>query len=428
MDANRSVQDEQSPVVLVCPLDWGLGHATRCVPLIRAFLEEGARVIVAADGDALAFLRQSFPGRVEFRVLPGRSVVYPRNTKRLSLVLGLLRQLPGLLLSVKREHARLRMLIRETGARFVISDNRYGLFSDLATCVFIGHQLYLRVPGPLSWAGVLANRLNHWLINRFDHCWIPDLPGSDNLSGALSHPAGYRKPLKIKKIRYIGPLSRFTGPGADEMVCPLPEGFPSSFYLAMLSGPEPQRSLLEDELNAQFATLDHAVVVLRGVVHDREVRSPRDPAPPGDQASRKDSPTPGEAPSTNGKAPPTNGKALPILRFDHLGDGPMAWLIRHARLVICRPGYSTLMDLAVFGKKAVVVPTPGQTEQEYLGERMGEKGWVCCVPQTGFSLAVQVQQAEGLAGIPRHSGSEASLPRLRSIGLGHCGRNHNDKI
>lgn len=394
MDPGISLQNNQPPLVLVCPLDWGLGHATRSVPLIRAFLSAGARVIVAADGDALAFLKQSFPHGVGFRILPGKAVVYPRSSKRLSLVVRLIRQLPGLLVSVKREHAHLRKLIRETGARFVVSDNRYGLYSDLATCVFVGHQVHLRAPGALRWAGFMANGLNHWLISRFRHCWVPDFAGPDNLSGELAHRARGRKPQTLKNLRYIGPLSRFAGLAANETVCPLPEGFPPSFYLVMLSGPEPLRSLLEEELNRQFARLNHAVVVLRGVVgqggaprsknvalrHNADVRQSQDP-----QA---------------------------VIRFDHLGDEPMAWLIRHARLVICRSGYSTLMDLAVFGKKALVIPTPGQTEQEYLGLRMEKKGWVCCVPQSGFSLHVQVKKAESLPGIPRQAGSEKMLEEL----------------
>ncbi len=402
MDPGTSLQNNQPPLVLVCPLDWGLGHASRSVPLIRAFLGAGARVIVAADGDALDFLRQCFPDGVGFRVLPGKPVVYPRNTKRLSLVVKLIRQLPGLLGSVKREHTHLQKLIRETGARFVVSDNRYGLYSDLATCVFLGHQVHLRAPGGLRWAEWLVNELNYWLISRFRYCWVPDFAGPDNLSGELSHRSTGRKPRILKNLRYIGPLSRFAGLPANE-TSPLPDGFPPSFYLVMLSGPEPQRSLLEGELNRQFATLDQAVVVLRGVVGEggasqrknevlSDVRRLSDMRRLSDVRRLHASP--------------------PIIRFDHLGDGPMDWLIRHARLVICRPGYSTLMDLAVFGKKALVIPTPGQTEQEYLGQRMKEMGWVCCVSQSGLSLAAQVEKAERLSGIPRHAGSEKMLQEL----------------
>ena len=389
----KPLQNDQSPLVLVCPLDWGLGHASRSVPLIRAFLSAGARVIVAADGDVLDFLRQSFRDGVGFRVLPGKAVVYPRNTKRLSLVVKLTRQLPGLLGSVKREHSHLQKLIRETGARFVVSDNRYGLYSDLASCVFVGHQVHLRAPGGLRWAEFLANGLNHWLISRFRHCWVPDFAGPDNLSGELSHRSGGRRPGTLKNLRYIGPLSRFARLSASQ-TSPLPDGFPPSFYLVMLSGPEPLRSLLEEELNRQFATLGQAVVVLRGVVGE------------GGAPQRKSEVLKHNADVRQLQGPP------PIIRFDHLADEPMAWLIRHARLVICRPGYSTLMDLAVFGKKAVVIPTPGQTEQEYLGARMKKKGWVCCVSQSELSLAAQVEKAESLSGIPRHAGSEKMLEEL----------------
>lgn len=401
--------DGPSPVVLVCPLDWGLGHAARSVSLIRAFREEGARVIVAADGDALAFLRQCFRDGMEFRVLAGKPVVYPRSAQGYAFAAGLIRQLPGLIRSVRSEHVSLRRLIRETGAGIVVSDNRYGLYASQATCIFVGHQIHLRAPRMLRLGQTLVNRLNHWLISRFDHCWVPDHAGPDNLSGELSHPCGERRSPKSGNMRFIGPLSRFAALAGDPADNPLPARFPDSFYLVMLSGPEPQRSLLEEELNRQLPKLAHAVVVMRGLVGEDGT--------PQKKKSQPVDPQPGDPSLPDPLLP----DLPPVVRFEHLEDAPLAWLIRHARLVICRPGYSTLMDLAVFGKKAVVIPTPGQTEQEYLGERMEKMGWVCCIPQTGLNLSVHVEMAEDRPGIPRLAGGENLLREAVRGVLGRTG-------
>ncbi|MFO7997892.1 MAG: glycosyltransferase [Bacteroidales bacterium] len=380
---------KQLPFVLVCPLNWGLGHATRCVPVIRAFSRAGAQVGVAGDGPALAFLKASFPKGVSFYRLPGKTITYSRNRGGCSMVLKLLWQFPGLLYSVFAEHRRLRALIRETGAGIVVSDNRYGLYSTMAIAIFMGHQLFLRAPKGLGWMEGLINEVNHRYINRFHYCWVPDFPGPENLSGELSHSSG-EKPegaaadapsaparfLAVKKgppeyTRFVGTLSRFSGMNPERLENPLPAGFPVSFYLVLLSGPEPQRGLLERELDSQFSKAGHAVVFVRGVVMGGSSDSARE--------------------STKPKA----------IWFDHLPDPPLAWLIRNSRLVVCRSGYSTIMDLSVFGKRALLVPTPGQTEQEYLGRLMEERGWVACTPQDTLCLEWQLDAAGAMKGIPR---------------------------
>lgn len=391
---------KQLPFVLVCPLNWGLGHATRCVPVIRAFSQAGAQVGVAGDGPALAFLKASFPTGVSFYRLPGKTITYSRSRGGLSMALKLMWQFPGLLCSVFTEHRRLRALIRKTGAGIVISDNRYGLYSSMAIAIFMGHQLFLRAPKGLGWMEGLINKVNHRYINRFHHCWVPDFPGPENLSGELSHrpggkpegatadapsigppsvkppPAAFARPLPVRgtpagHIRFVGSLSRFSGMNPERQKNPLPAGFPVSFYLVLLSGPEPQRGLLERELDSQFSTAGHAVVFVRGVVIGGSSGSARK--------------------SSNPKA----------IWYDHLPDPPLAWLIGNSRLVVCRSGYSTIMDLSVFGKRALLVPTPGQTEQEYLGRLMEEREWVTCTPQDQLCLEWQLDAAGAMKGIPR---------------------------
>ena len=334
--------------------------------------------------------------------MPGKAVSYPRKSGRFSMALALLRQFPGLLGSVYREHRDVRRLVRKTGARILVSDNRYGCFSGKAVSVFVGHQVFLRAPGGLAWAEPMINAVNHWFIRRFRYCLVPDNTGPENLSGALSM-GGEGKPAYrvLPGLRFVGPLSRFTetesGPYALQeenlpqdlpadkdtgVHSPLPEGMPEDFVLVMLSGPEPQRTLLEAELVREVAGLECGVVFVRGLI--------------------------------NGSGAADLPEA--IAGFSHLPDGPLAWLIRHARLVICRPGYSTLMDLAVFGKKVLVVPTPGQTEQEYLGRRIGDLGWGRCVRQGELNLADQMPEALAGKGIPRSAdGGKTWMKLVRAL-------------
>jgi len=378
--------DKCLPPVLVCPLDWGLGHATRCVPLIRIFLDRGMKVVVAAGGDALEFLRKAFPSggppsspAVRFLSLPGKAVRYPGGGGSLSMTWSLMRQLPGLLYSVRSEHRRLQDLVRETGAGWVVSDNRYGLFTKRVPCVFMGHQLNLRPPRGMAWAGGLMNRVNHWLIGRFSACWVPDFPGTCNLSGTLSH--GGRL---AGRVRYLGPLSRFRDLAVQPTDNPLPEDFPPDFLLLLLSGPEPQRSLFEQLLVEQLAGLSFSAVMVRGLV--------------GSGAGQDRSYMPDHLPGN-----------CRLAVFDHLPDRPLAWLLKESGVVVCRPGYSSLMDLSVFGKKALLVPTPGQTEQEYLGQRLQAAGLAACLSQEGLPLESGVDKARSGSGIPRMEVSDDLL-------------------
>ena len=164
---------------------------------------------------------------------------------------------PALLRSIKKEHAALDKLIREYGFSGVISDNRYGLYSDKIPSVFITHQVFIRTPWYLSYLQPIIARLNRGFINRFHACWIPDNEGAVNLSGALSH----KKPLP-ENFCFIGPLSRFY-----EMMNNDPfndTGSPSYDLLVLLSGPEPQRSILEEKVRDQVKSLNIRVALVRG--------------------------------------------------------------------------------------------------------------------------------------------------------------------
>jgi UDP:flavonoid glycosyltransferase YjiC (YdhE family) len=328
--------------ILFAPLDWGLGHATRCIPLIKKALKAGHRVIIAADRGPLALLKAEFPS-LEFILFPGYEISYPKDG---NMVLSIAWQLPKLAWKVLKEYLQIKSIVRKNKIDWVISDNRYGLFGHAAESTFITHQLYIKT----GFWEVFFNRINHWYIRQFGSCWVPDYEGLPNLGGALSHP----NPLPAK-CRYIGPLSRFEKKETEKGEVDL---------LVIFSGPEPQRSLFEKIVIAQLKDFEGKVVLVRGL--------------PLAQGGLQLNP---------------NQTA-----YNHLPDAELnEWLIQ-AKLVLSRPGYSTVMDLSKLGKKAVFVPTPGQTEQEYLAERMKDQMISPFHSQPDFNLKALLVEAQHYTG------------------------------
>jgi uncharacterized protein (TIGR00661 family) len=300
--------------ILVAPLDWGLGHATRCVPVIRALRQAGAEVIIAADGRSYYFLQEEFPELTLVR-LPGYSVSYPRSRY---LTLNLLLQSPRILKQIHREHKLVKELVNAHKIDTIISDNRFACRSEQTYNIYITHQLHIKAPV----AGGMATRIHRNYYERFDEIWVPDFEGEENLSGELSHKIRPAIPT-----HFIGPLSRFS----NRIKAEKPD---DSFILILLSGPEPQRSLLEEILIEQFKHSAENIKLVRGITEANETQEIR----------------------------------AGFLSYDHATSAQLELWIQQATVVIARSGYSTLCDLAVFGKKLIAIPTPGQTEQEFLAQ------------------------------------------------------------
>jgi uncharacterized protein (TIGR00661 family) len=331
---------------LVCPLDWGLGHAARCVPIIRQLLTRGHKVIIAADHRPLSLLQTEFPS-LEFIRLPGFTATYPDSGW---MALKMLAQTPRLIVSGIRENRQLNRIIRERKIDAVISDNRFGLFTRRARCIYITHQLWIKCPPGLAWLEPLLHRLHRWLIAFYDECWIPDFPGEPNLSGDLSHRG---KPPA--NAHFIGPLSRFQKTNA-----PTPDTVGYDL-LAILSGPEPQRTLFERQVLAQAGRLAGRVLIVQGK--------------PDEKAARRQE---------------ANVEIVP-----HLPTAEMQREMQSARVILARPGYSTIMDLTVLGKPAILVPTPGQTEQQYLADKFSKAGIYYSEPQSEFNLTNALEKVLG---------------------------------
>ena len=350
--------------ILICPLDWGLGHATRCIPLIRAFRSAGHEVMVYASGAGYRLLRAEFPG-LQIGRLPGYAMRYSRH--RFLLPFWLLLQLPLFLLSAVADRFRAASLARRHDADLVISDGRYGFRTVRAPCVFITHQLCLLPPlprkareGMLPW----LTALNRLALRGFAQIWVPDFQGHRNLSGRLGHPA-----LPWRNVRYAGPLCRFRSENSSWASPAEMESTGQRLdVLALVSGPEPQRSLFEQALLAALDTMSGTRVLVRGL--------------------------PGE-----GKAVPREVAPGTLAVFDHLPEPALLSMLAGADKVVCRSGYTTVMELAGLGKKNIlVVPTPGQPEQEYLAVHLRELGLAHFQAQENLALAEGLEKAGELAG------------------------------
>lgn len=330
--------------VLVAPLDWGLGHASRCIPIIEALLRNNCRVLVAAEGSIKTLLLQEFP-QVTFLDLKGYRIRYAANGwATAAQIVG---SIPRILATIAYEQQWLQEVILQHRINAVISDNRYGLHHPSLPSVFITHQLQICSPfGKASER--LLQELNYHYINRFSACWVPDFEHAPGLAGSLSHPPR----LPRVPVRYIGPLSRFPNRGSNNTG--------KGSLLIMISGPEPQRSLFEAQCLRDLKHYKGLVTLLRGL--------------PGSST--------------------TIDVGSNVMVFNHLNRAALNKVLQVASFVVARCGYSTVMDLAALGKRGLLVPTPGQTEQVYLARHLQEQQWALTCRQSAFKLAPLMELAD----------------------------------
>ena len=333
--------------ILIAPLDWGLGHTTRCIPIIRHLLKKGHQVTLAGNKTQQDFVRKVFE-EISTVHLEGYNIQYSRSKQ--GFMWSLLRQIPRVLKSIQAEHHWLQDYTRQHPIDGIISDNRYGLYHPSIPTIILTHQLQVQ-SGLGKW---IDKRLpfHYQYLEKFGACWIVDSPEQQHLAGILSHPG------KIPgNARYIGLLSQM-----QPSELPVPE----THLLVLLSGPEPQRTILSDILWSQLEAYKGKVVFIEG---------------------------------SASIAPRTNVPGH-INYYLQVQTTQLQALLEAASLVVCRSGYSTLMDLALLGKKALLIPTPGQTEQEYLGKHLQAAGVFPCFAQKDFSLPKALETANNF---PFHS-------------------------
>jgi len=339
--------------IMVAPLNWGLGHATRCIPVIKALIHNNFEPVIASDGDALLLLQKEFPELRSFE-LPSYNIRFSRGNK---LKYKLFLNIPRFLITARKEREVTEEIISKENISGIISDNRFGVRSSKVPSVYMTHQLNVLSGNTTS----ITSKFHQRIISKFDECWVPDNIDQPKYSGDLSNTA--KENLKVK---FIGILSRFHKG----------QGNKKQDILIVLSGPEPQRSILEKKLLVQLKETNKKVLLVRGVVTDNK------------------------EPSVN-----ENLKVVNYMLTAQLQEA-----FTESDVILSRSGYSTIMDLVRLEKKAFFIPTPGQFEQEYLANRMKELKMAPYADQDDFELSM-LDEVENYRGFKK-TGNAVLNPAL----------------
>lgn len=335
----------KSGTILIAPLDWGLGHATRCIPLIDELQHLGCQVLIGAEGQQASLLRKEFP-KLLILPLPGYKIKYSSGA---GFGLKMLRQLPKTRKAIRNEKRWLGEILSKHQIDAIISDNRFGLYHPKIPSIIMTHQLQIQSPfskGLEKW----IRKINYTFLRKFTECWVVDAPGPENLAGILSHPAK----MPDMPVKYLGNLSRFYKKDALSLKYDL---------LVLISGPEPQRSIFEKMILEQIKPLSLKAIIVSG-----------QPEQPQEQRITDT-----------------------IRKVNHLDSHQLNEALLQSKIVVSRSGYTTIMDLVKLHKKAILVPTPGQTEQEYLGQELMKKGYFLSIRQSEFRLSEALEKAEHFA-------------------------------
>ena len=329
--------------VLIAPLDWGMGHVTRCIPIIQYFIKNDFLVIVAVNQVQEKIIVEE-KLQVEVVFLKGYQIQYSSN--KLLTYIRIFFQIPKILQAIRYEKKWLHNFCINRKIDLIISDNRYGFYHQNIHSVFITHQLQILTG--TNFGNWVLQKINYYFINKFNECWIPDSKDErTSIAGKLSHP----KNLPLIPIQYLGLLTRFENKDVD---------IEKRFVLIILSGPEPQRTLLEMKILRELETVKNKIVFIRGVLSDKKIE--------------------------------LNNSLVTVINFAN--SSQIEKLVSTAEFVICRSGYSSLMDYLFLKKKMLLIPTPGQTEQEYLSKYLQDKSWAIKVDQNKFSLNEAILKLE----------------------------------
>lgn len=331
-----------SKTILIAPLNWGLGHATRCIPIIKALQENNFIPIIASDGIALELLRKEFP-YLQLLQLPSYQIEYAKNGKNFKW--KLLQNCPKMIEAVLEEKQIVKKWIKKYDIDGIISDNRLGVFSQKVPSIFITHQLNV-MTGSTTW---ITSKLHQHIIKKYVECWVPDVEKTPNLTGKLGHikQAGF-------KIKYIGPLSRMHKKETPKIYD----------LMVILSGPEPQRGFLEEKLKKEMLRYNGKVVFVKGIIEKDQKKE----------------------------------QIENVTYFNFMNSRQLEQTFNESEMVLCRSGYTTIMDLSKLGKKAFFIPTPGQYEQEYLAEKLEKEGLVPYAKQNDFRIEnlIEIQNYKGV--------------------------------
>lgn len=340
----ETIVTTRSKTILVAPLNWGLGHATRCIPIIRALLEHNYQPIIASDGAGLLLLQSEFPD-LKTLELPSYEIEYAAKAKNFKW--HLLKNSWKTLKAIRKEKALVKKWIASYGIDGIISDNRLGVYNKNIPSAYLTHQIQV-LSGQTTW---LSSKIHQYFAFQHNECWIPDHASTNNLSGILGHIDDFEH-----KLKYIGPISRLH----KKLV-------PKKYdLLVLLSGPEPQRSMLEARLLQELKGFEGTILFVAGTVTTQQKINQL-------------------------------GK---IEYHNFMTTCQLEQAINESEMVLCRSGYTSIMDLSVLRKKAFFIPTPGQFEQEYLAQKLEKEGLVPFSTQDEFCIA-NLQEVDHYKGLPK---------------------------
>jgi len=327
--------------VLIGVLNWGLGHACRMIPIMRELSRRGWTIDIASDGAALIYLKKVFPNS-RFYELPNLNIHYQHTGY---LWFSLLRQLPVFTRSIKADREMLTKLLEEQSYDLILSDNRYGFYTSNVLSVLITHQLFPAIPNllvPFRW---LIDRWISKQIARFNQVWIPDYADMDiSLTGILSHH--HVSP----KVRFIGPVTRLKlNPSRIEKDIDL---------LCILSGPEPQREMLEELLIKQLINTKERIIIIRGIPAEEQIIEPLNNL---------------------------------ISKINFVLEDELKELMERSALILSRCAYTSVMDYVLNGCPAILIPTPGQWEQEYLAKHLASHPLFYITTQKKIKISLAMQ-------------------------------------
>lgn len=330
--------------ILVAPLNWGLGHAARCIPIIRELEKHGYTPILASDGNALALLKKEFPHLQDLE-LPSYHIEYAKNPKNFKW--KILKNSPKTFAAILSEKNIVKKWVKEFELCGIISDNRLGVYNKKVPSVIITHQLTV-LSGKTTW---ISSKFHQFFIKKFNECWVPDFNKNINFSGKLGHLL-----TNDLNIKYIGTLSRLR-----KIELPIKYDL-----MVLLSGPEPQRTLLEEKLLTELNDYNERVIFIKGIIENVQKKE--------------------------------QFKNVTIYNFMTSSEIEIA--MNESQKILCRSGYTTIMDLIKLGKKAFFIPTPGQFEQEYLAKNIKETGILPYAKQHNFKIE-QINVVEFYKGFPK---------------------------
>ncbi len=336
---------KKNKTILISPLNWGLGHAVRDIPLINKLINAGYNLIIAAEGESAKLLEIEFPTLKHINL----SSFKIKYSKKKSFTFKIIIQLPKIIIGIRKEHLKLKKIIHSHKIDLIISDNRYGLYCKNIPSIFISHQIFIQLPKKLKLLEKIVDKIHQKRILKFQKCLIPDFCSEINLSGNLSHK--YNLP---NNYSFIGILSQFVSTQKKDI---------NFIYdiMVIISGPEPQRSIFDAIITKQLTGTSKKILIVSGKPQKHQKNTNKN-----------------------------------ITRINHLSRDEMQKAITSSKTIISRAGYTTIMDLIKLQKKAILIPTPGQTEQEYLADYHKYKKIFVIQKQDSFNIEKAIKEIQKL--------------------------------